>query len=204
MMNDIAILCKDVRFCRMLELELGTLGYSIVCNPRGGSFRLWIADLDTVTLSVNHPERVYLGISRTTLSSEENHGSECLKLFRRPLSVDQLCKEVSALLAPDQSPARPLLPATSHLQRTLLGYELDGEPISLTATEEQILTALYDRRGETVSRAELCALLENETNEKLADVYICLLRRKLESGGSPRLIFTVRGIGYRLENEKQI
>lgn len=204
MMNDIAILCKDVRFCRMLELELGALGYSIVCNPRGGSFRLWIADLDTVTLPANHSERVYLGITRTIAPSEEDHASGCLKLFLRPLSIDQLCKEVSALLSPDQSPARPLPLAAPRLQRTPLGYELDGEPLSLTATEEQILTALYNRRGEIVSRTELCALLENETNEKLADVYICLLRRKLESGGSPRLIFTVRGIGYRLENEKQI
>ena len=40
------------------------------------------------------------------------------------------------------------------------------------------------------------------TNEKLADVYICLLRRKLEAGGHPRLIFTVRGVGYRLQVEE--
>ena len=36
-MNDIAILSRDVRFFRMLELELGALGYSVICNPRGGS-----------------------------------------------------------------------------------------------------------------------------------------------------------------------
>ena len=113
MMNDIAILCKDVRFCRMLALELGTLGYSIVCNPRGGSFRLWIADLDTVTLSVNHPERVYLGISRTTLSSEENHGSECLKLFRRPFPSisfarrsQHFSRPINPLLALSSQPPR--------------------------------------------------------------------------------------------------
>jgi len=29
-------------------------------------------------------------------------------------------------------------------------------------------------------------------------VYICYLRRKLEEGGEPRLLHTVRGVGYAL------
>ena len=203
-MNDIAIICKDVRLSRMLELELGSSGYSPVCNPRGGSYRLWIVDLDTVTLSASHPERVYLGIAREPDALADDQRQGCLKIFRRPFAIETFCREISTLLSPDQSAVSPLPSAAPRLQRTPLGYELDGEPISLTVTEERILTALCERRGQTVSRAELCALLENDTNEKLADVYICLLRRKLESGGAPRLIFTVRGIGYRLENEKQV
>jgi two-component system response regulator MprA len=35
-----------------------------------------------------------------------------------------------------------------------------------------------------------------ETNSKSLDVYIGYLRRKLEEGGEPRLLFTVRGVGY--------
>ena len=34
------------------------------------------------------------------------------------------------------------------------------------------------------------------------DVYIGYLRRKTEEGGAPRLIHTVRGVGYRLSVEK--
>ena len=88
-----------------------------------------------------------------------------------------------------------MLALTSH------GFELDGEPLTLTEAEERVLQALYERRGETVSRAELSAILGNETNDKLGDVYICLLRKKLEANGTPRLLFTVRGVGYRLEKE---
>lgn len=199
-MNDIAILCRDVRFCRMLEIELNALGYSVICNPRGGSVRLWLADLDSVTLSPQHSERVYLGLSRDIEALTEEQRALCLRILPRPTDIQKLCEAVTALLSPDRVPI-PQPSSHAHLQRTPLGFEMDGEPLSLTASEEQILDALYARRGETVSRAELCALLENETNEKLADVYICLLRRKLETEGHPRLLFTVRGVGYCLKTE---
>ena len=200
-MNDIAILSRDARFGRMLELELGEIGYAVICNPRGGSVRLWLADLDTVMLSPNHPERVYLGFTRDPDALAEDQRALCLQILPRPFDVQSLCDAVTALLSPDRVPL-PAPIAQPRLQRTPLGFELDGEPLALTASEEQILDALYARRGETVSRAELCALLGNETNEKLADVYICLLRRKLETGGHPRLIFTVRGVGYCLKVEE--
>ena len=34
------------------------------------------------------------------------------------------------------------------------------------------------------------------------DVYVGYLRRKLEEGGEPRLIHTVRGVGYVLREER--
>ena len=46
--------------------------------------------------------------------------------------------------------------------------------------------------------AELQALwgYDFETGSKSLDVYIGYLRRKLETDGAPRLIHTVRGVGY--------
>ena len=199
-MNDIAICCKEVRFCRMLALELSALGYSVTCNPRGGSYRLWIVDLDTVSLPANHPERGYLGITRSPDMLDEETRSACIRIISPPFVTEQFCKDIAALLAHEPSSLHTA-PLPPRLQHTPLGYELDGEPLALTAAEERVLTALCERRGETVSRAELCNILENDSNEKLADVYICLLRRKLEAGGHPRLIFTVRGVGYRLQHE---
>ena len=199
-MNDIALLCYDTRFCRMLELELLASGYSVVCNPRGGNVRLWLIDLDSVPLPIAHTERVYIGISRNPEAIDEAWRQMCLNILPRPFDVQEMLEMVTALLSPDRVPISAPAPSV-HLLHTPLGYELDGEPLSLTATEESILEALYLQRGETVSRADLCKLLGNDTNEKLADVYICLLRRKLESGGHPRLIFTVRGVGYYLKTE---
>ena len=136
-MNDIAILCRDVRFCRMLEVELNGLGYSVICNPRGGSVRLWLADLDSVILSPQHSERVYLGLSRDIEALTEEQRSLCLRILPRPIDMQKLCEAVNTLLSPD----RILLSKPSahvHLQRTPLGFELDGEPLSLTASEERI------------------------------------------------------------------
>ena len=199
-MNDIALLCRDTRFCRMLELELRTSGYSVVCNPRGGSARLWLIDLDSVPLPIAHTERVYIGISRKPDAIDETWRPVCLDILARPFDVQKMQDIITALLSPDRVPISAPAPST-HLLHTPLGYEMDGEPLPLTATEECILDALYRQRGQTISRADLCKLLGNDTNEKLADVYICLLRRKLEAGGHPRMIFTVRGVGYRLEAE---
>jgi two-component system response regulator MprA len=38
------------------------------------------------------------------------------------------------------------------------------------------------------------------TTSNLLNVYIGYLRRKTEAGGEPRLIHTVRGVGYALRN----
>ena len=163
---------------------------------------MWIVDLDTVTPTVGHSERSYLGITKNSTLLDEASRQCCLQIHQRPLTISAFCEEIVTLLSPDHVSVHTTPTATPRLIHTPLGYELDGEPLNLTPTEECILQALYEHRGETVSRAELCALLGNETNAKLADVYICLLRRKLEAGGTPRLLFTVRGIGYRLETEK--
>lgn len=200
-MKDIAICGKDMRFCRMLELELQAMGYTVARNPRGGSFRLWIADLDTVSPTAgHHPERDYWGITRDDTALTEEQRNACLRVLNRPLSMESFRREIALHLSHEDTAAHPTAPCP-RLHRTSFGFELDGEPLSLTDTEIRILQALYDRRGETVPRTQLCALLGNETNDKLADVYICLLRKKLEANGSPRLLFTVRGIGYRLVDE---
>ncbi len=199
-MNDIAICGKDTRFCRMLELELQAIGYTVVRDPRSGRFRLWIIDLDTVAPS--NTERMYLGITRDEEMPNDAQRALCQAVLHRPFSMNDFRQEVTRLLSPEQAVAHASTHMSSMLSRTPRGFELDGEPLTLTDTEEQVLQTLYDRRGETVSRQELCALLGNETNDKLADVYICLLRKKLEVNGMPRLLFTVRGVGYRLETEK--
>ena len=202
-MVDIAICGKDVRFCRMLELELRAMGFSVVREPNGGAARLWIIDLDTATPVSGNGERIYFGITRNEASIDEQKRTLCRVVRERPIRMETFREEITEILCGE--PSLPRYPrARAVLCRTQAdggGFELNGEKLDLTETEEMILQALYDRRGEVVPRTELCALLENETNPKLADVYICFLRRKLETDGIPRLLFTVRGVGYRLEDE---
>ncbi len=200
-MTDIAICGRDTIFCRMLELEMITLGYSTTRYPRGEGYRLWLIDLDTVD-PTTHQGKLCIGYSRKDAKEADPNGI-CHAVLHRPFPTDRLEELVTSLLSPEHTLTRAKSNKSAHARLIQIDgrFELDGEPLVLTDAEKQVLQALYDHRGQAVCRTELCRLLGNESNDKLADVYICLLRRKLERPGVPRLLFTVRGVGYRLEAE---
>jgi two-component system response regulator MprA len=69
-------------------------------------------------------------------------------------------------------------------------------------TEFALLELLASRPGETVSKKEILQKVWDEDDYRdpnLVEVYIGYLRNKLEVAGLPRMIHTVRGVGYRLE-----
>lgn len=72
-----------------------------------------------------------------------------------------------------------------------------GEPIDLTATELRLLDYLAAQRGRVVSKAQILTRVWGYTDydPNLVEVHISALRRKL---GEPRLLHTVRGLGYVL------
>lgn len=78
----------------------------------------------------------------------------------------------------------------------------DGQPISVTAKEYGILELLSLRQGATLSKAMFLDHIYggmDEPEEKIIDVYIWKLRKKIEdAGGNPKLIKTIHGRGYVL------
>jgi len=77
-----------------------------------------------------------------------------------------------------------------------------GEPIELTPIEFDLLELLMQHPGEVLPRSTIAekvwgyvdfAEISNSLN-----VYIGYLRKKTEARGEPRLIHTVRGVGYVL------
>jgi len=79
---------------------------------------------------------------------------------------------------------------------------VDGERLTLTVREFQLLTALARRRDRIVSREELYTAVWRRPyrrDERSVDVYVRKLRRKLESA-LPGWVFihTHFGFGYRL------
>lgn len=74
-----------------------------------------------------------------------------------------------------------------------------GELIELTKTEFELLALLMHNTGIVLTRDVIYERIwgyDFETNSKSLDVYIGYLRRKTELEGLPRLIHTVRGVGY--------
>lgn len=72
---------------------------------------------------------------------------------------------------------------------------LHGNRIQLSKNEFSILRVLCENSGKTVIREDIMKLL-GASEGNISDVYICHLRRKLESGCKQRFIFTERGKGY--------
>lgn len=74
-----------------------------------------------------------------------------------------------------------------------------GEPLVLTRTEFDLLVVLGRNRGRVLSKAQLLTMVWGfeEYDPNLVEVYVSGLRKKLEAQG-PRLIQTVRGVGYTL------
>lgn len=76
----------------------------------------------------------------------------------------------------------------------------DGHRLEVTATELRLLTFLVEQRGRIVSAAQILAAVwgYDAYDANLVQVHISSLRRKLEVHG-PRILLTVRGLGYRLQ-----
>ena len=71
--------------------------------------------------------------------------------------------------------------------------------VTLSPTEFAMLEHLMRRAGRVVSRHDLIAAVwgdDHEVGSNTVDVFIFLLRSKIETGGEKRLIQTVRGLGY--------
>ena len=74
-----------------------------------------------------------------------------------------------------------------------------GHELELTKTEFDLLELLMFNAGIVVTRESIYERIwgyDFETSSKSLDVYIGYLRRKTEVDNAPRLIHTIRGIGY--------
>lgn len=118
----------------------------------------------------------------------------------KPFSMSELLARIKALL---RRSGRDLSST-----RTVLDIEIDegarqvrrnGQPIELTRTEFDLLTVLARRPGQVFSKSRLLALVWDyeHYDPNVVEVHISALRKKLEAAG-PRVVQTVRGVGYVL------
>jgi two-component system response regulator MprA len=90
-------------------------------------------------------------------------------------------------------------PLTLDVRRRLV---TDGEqPVGLTLTEFSILELLMRNQGIVLERSTIYDRIwgyDFGSGSRSLDVHVGYLRRKIEAGGSPRMIETVRGVGFVL------
>jgi len=77
--------------------------------------------------------------------------------------------------------------------------------VRLTLLEAMLLKLLVEKRGQVVTKAEILEKVWNlnpDTETRAVDNFVMRLRRHLEEDArEPRLLQTVRGVGYRLSDE---
>jgi two-component system response regulator MprA len=79
-----------------------------------------------------------------------------------------------------------------------------GRSIDLTRTEFALLELLLRNAGRPLPRETIMDRVwgwESEPTSNSLEVFVGYLRRKTEAGGEPRLIHTVRGVGYVLRGD---
>jgi two-component system response regulator MprA len=120
----------------------------------------------------------------------------------KPFALDELLARIRALLRRNEPDTGDTFEA--HGLGLDIGRRIasrDGREIDLTKTEFELLELLLRNDGLVLSRSTIYERVwgyDFGEDSKSLDVHISYLRRKLEEDGEPRLIQTVRGVGYVL------
>jgi len=118
----------------------------------------------------------------------------------KPFAVDELLARVRALIRrsyPDHDAV--LSVADLSLNPRTRVVRRGGRAIELTRTEFALLEVLMMNAGIVMGREALRERIwgySDSWGSNTLDVYVGYLRRKTEEGGEPRLIHTVRGVGF--------
>jgi two-component system response regulator MprA len=219
--SNVLVVDDDPALARTLRLALGLEGYGVACAADGAAAmeRLRTGTYAAVILDLGLPRVDGLGVCRwlrerrddtpvLILSARETVAERVRSLdagaddyLVKPFALDELHARLRALLRRTGSDGDRLTYADLELDRDTLRVRRGALAIELTATERRLLEILLEHPEQVLLRDMLYervwgADLSGTSNA--LDVYIGYLRRKTEAGGAPRLIQTVRGLGFML------
>ena len=120
----------------------------------------------------------------------------------KPFALEELQARLRALLRRSEAGAEGVL-RFADLSLDTSGYEVErgGRAIELTKTEFELLRLLMEHPRQVLTRSAIFERVwgyDFGPSSNSLQVYVGYLRRKLEAGGEPRLLHTVRGVGYVL------
>jgi two-component system catabolic regulation response regulator CreB len=127
----------------------------------------------------------------------------------KPFSPREVVARVRAVLRRTESPTeeRPKTGCPLRVEPDTRRAFHKGAPLELTKVEFDLLAQLVTAPGRVLGRSELIDRVWGDgfaITDRTIDSHVKSLRRKVaEAGGSPRLIETVRGVGYRVRDGEQ-
>lgn len=222
----VLVVDDDQRLFALLKDYLGAHGVSVTHAPNGSTAlqQLSTDPFDAVLLDVMMPgmdgletlrrirKSSRIPVLMLTARGDETDRVVGLELgaddyLPKPFGPRELLARLRAVLRRSEPQPEP---EQLHVGRIRIDVEshlakLDGEPVELTALEFDLLVALARRAGRVVPRARLFELAgrgDTIVGDRTVDVHVSRLRKKLDDD-PPRLIRTVRGVGYILSKEAQ-
>jgi DNA-binding response OmpR family regulator len=218
----VLVVGDEVRYASALALELRRSGYEVfvehdrlLAAPAVRELRpdFLVLDLRFRTLEGLRVCRRIRADSAVPILIVIGSASETERIHALEAGVDACLTEpfsLEELLARVRAGLRRA-PSSTHNERLeLFDLVLDvgrhevsrgGRPIELTAREFDLLEFLLRHPGEVLTRDQICSAVWGRANlgeSNAINVYIHALRQKLDADFEPKLIRTVRGIGYEL------
>jgi two-component system response regulator MprA len=125
----------------------------------------------------------------------------------KPFALDELLARIRALerrAATEGKGNGALRFADLSFDPNALEWHRGERRLELTRTEHQLLELFLQNPRKVLSRSVIFDKIwgyDFGPESNALDVYVGYLRRKLESSGEPRLIHTVRGVGYVMKEQ---
>ncbi|GGC73014.1 response regulator transcription factor [Hoyosella rhizosphaerae] len=127
----------------------------------------------------------------------------------KPFALGELVARVRAMLRrriePTTSAVREVLTAGPiEVDVTARRATVNGTELDLTKREFELLTTLLQHRDAVLSRRQLLEIVwgyDFAADTNVVDVFVGYLRKKLEVDGTPRVLHTVRGVGFILRTQ---
>jgi two-component system, OmpR family, copper resistance phosphate regulon response regulator CusR len=125
----------------------------------------------------------------------------------KPFAFPELLARARALLRRGSADASPRFKlADLEMDVSQRAALRGGQSLDLTAREFDLLEYLFENKGRVVSREMLARDIWRETSrqtplDNVIDAQIVRLRRKVDGQFAPKLLHTVRGVGFVLREE---
>ncbi len=122
--------------------------------------------------------------------------------IRKPFSFEELLARIRVLMRSHQQVTTEFGAGDIRMDVERHIVSKEGKTVDLTQKEFALLEYLLRNKGKVCRRTRIIEKIWDihfEHDSSVIDVYINALRRKLDTPGSPSLITTVRGVGYKIE-----
>ena len=224
----ILVVDDEASIRHILRTYLESAGFEVKCIDNGPDALTWnrLEKPDLIVLDLNLPgmdgievaarirEESDVYILMLTARGEEDDRVAGLRIgaddyLTKPFSPRELVARVEAVLR-RQRDKKPVLSR----QLTFANLSIDPDAheattpegdLNLTVTEFQVLWLLASNAGRVLTREQLIDQVWGEEfygNDRVVDVYVGQVRRKLQDATDKILIETIRGVGYKFSDEK--